>query len=52
MIILQKSLGKLFKEFEVFNELKYRADIKIVLYRLSTNMSRCNLKKNENIDKK
>jgi len=49
---LKKFLGKLFKEFEAFNELKYRAGIKIVLYRLSSNVSRCNLKKNENIDKK
>ena len=34
-----KILGKLMKEFLVFNELKLHADIKIVLYRLSCLMS-------------
>ena len=48
----EKDLDKLFKEFLDFNELKLHAGIKIVLYRLSSYMSRCKLKKNENIDKK
>ena len=49
---IKKKLENLFKEFFDFNELKLQADIKIVLYRLSSCMSRCKLKKNENIDKK
>ena len=47
----EKNLGKLFKDFLDFNELKLHAGIKIILYRLSCLMSIYKLKKYENIYK-
>ena len=44
----EKDLDKLFKEFLDFNELKLHAGIKIVLYRLSSQLSILNEKKYEN----
>ena len=48
---MKKKESGLLKEILNFNELKYRAGIKIVLYRLSGQLSILNDKKYENIYK-